>query len=236
LKKIGFAHQGSFCFFVMLTKIYNNNEKYRKKSIFFQNYFGAKFTCLCGNVLWFIKSYVRFFKGFKKRTRSCYKKSPQESASSLDNIELYCDRSQETLQLDNCTLGSCSAFTEWTAWTTCNKMCSGFRTRSRNCAADPCNAGYLVESQPCSQLNGCDSFDLRKESLQLDYFLLFLKINKLKKKQRNRIEPSHWHYQERRYQAHRFDHSEERAACRVLESNGPVRASRSYCLQRAWLQ
>ncbi len=63
-------------------------------------------------------------------------------------------------QVEMCNLGDCSMFTQWSSWSKCDRLCNGFRSRSRSCTdiTDPkiCNSNYLNEQQLCSSFDECN--------------------------------------------------------------------------------
>lgn len=112
--------------------------------------------------------------GFKQRSRKCIKKFFDETSNSIktedmSNFDWLCDNlsqsPQEKYQIQTCNDQKCRIYTEWSDWTTCSKICGGFRSRQRSCARNTlnlCNENYLNDVQACSLLDDCKSTIISK--------------------------------------------------------------------------
>jgi hypothetical protein len=105
-------------------------------------------------------------KGFKSRNKTCLRKYTDNSknasvAETVKNQNWLCSSNlNDMFQADTCNLGDCSMFTQWSSWSKCDRLCNGFRSRSRSCTeiTDPkiCNTNYLNENQLCSNFDECN--------------------------------------------------------------------------------
>lgn len=86
----------------------------------------------------------------------------------MENQEWLCDsklKANDVYQVKTCMLSKCSFHTQWSAWSTCNKLCDGFRSRSRSCSLNDysnenlrklCTDVYLKNVEVCG-LSNCKS-------------------------------------------------------------------------------
>ena len=105
------------------------------------------------------------YKGLKQRKRKCSRKKSDTALIDLDNDDWLCDKSNEKIQIDDCSMPKCSMYSEWSNWSSCSKLCSGTRSRRRSCSPiyatnELCNQAYLFESQPCSLLENCQAANI----------------------------------------------------------------------------
>jgi hypothetical protein len=62
-------------------------------------------------------------------------------------------------QVESCSSPVCLTYKEWSAWSTCSRICGGYMTRKRECfpgAEASCNRKYLSQVQECG-LKECDN-------------------------------------------------------------------------------
>ena len=115
--------------------------------------------------------------GFRQQKRFCTKVyfdpvSKSEKREILENQEWLCGldlKLEDTYRIEKCMLAKCSFYSEWTGWSACNKICGGYRTRTRNCTLTGqnveafdhlCNSVYLnnvevCEYDDCSAMVAC---------------------------------------------------------------------------------
>lgn len=108
--------------------------------------------------------------GFTDRKRTCIMSYTDPTTSQvvervMENQEWLCGASlkaNDIYQVKTCMLSKCSFHTQWSDWSTCNKLCDGFRSRSRNCSLNDysnenlrklCTDVYLKNVEVCGFSN-----------------------------------------------------------------------------------
>lgn len=82
----------------------------------------------------------------------------------------------ETKQVEKCMLRDCSLYTEWSEWSSCSRVCSGFRNRNRSCLIEEnskhCTNEYLHECEPCGLVDCSNSIISKKKII-----IIIIKMN-----------------------------------------------------------
>jgi hypothetical protein len=64
------------------------------------------------------------------------------------------------IQVNTCSINTCRLYTDWSAWSSCTKVCGGITSRSRSCAPNVnCDTNFLYQTKSCG-LDDCDSIIL----------------------------------------------------------------------------
>ena len=114
--------------------------------------------------------------GLRSRKRSCLRRYFDDEIKenltlNIENNDWLCQKVIldqnliETKQVEDCRIAICHYYTEWSEWSTCNRICNGFRNRSRTCLLDSknlnCDQRNLLETEPCEQID-CKSSIISK--------------------------------------------------------------------------
>ena len=103
--------------------------------------------------------------GFRSKRRKCIKKTHNQatnvtSTEEVTNQDWLCSSNlAEMYIVENCNMGACPVYTDWSEWSDCSRICNGFRVRERNCSVfNPrfCTSLYLRQKQTCSDIPDCD--------------------------------------------------------------------------------
>jgi hypothetical protein len=110
--------------------------------------------------------------GLRRRERSClrnlYDWQHNKTVREVTSYESMCQtdglKIVEMQQVESCMLKKCQVHTEWSVWSTCNKLCDGSQNRSRECLLDDassvyCLPLYLNETKSCG-FNNCSLLTL----------------------------------------------------------------------------
>ena len=95
--------------------------------------------------------------GFRQRSKDCLKNNNE----TVNQMDWLCNTNglADQYQVESCSSPVCLTYKEWSAWSTCSRICGGYMTRKRECfpgAEASCNRKHLSQVQECG-LKECDN-------------------------------------------------------------------------------